>query len=127
VGTVTIQTEPESVQVFHGRVEGHKISLDRREAFSDLLYRLEDCDITITLGPRRYVRTLHQNAYYHGVICKMIADKSGHTPREVHEALKRHFSVKSTATLSTRAFNLYIERCQALAAEFFDIIIPDPA
>ena len=80
-------------------------------------------------------RSLPQNAYYHGVVVKMVADYTGMRPEEAHEGLKWMFlkergeympTVKSTAKLTTKEFIDYIEQCVIWAAEFLGVVIPDP-
>lgn len=91
-------------------------------------------------------RSLNQNAFYHG--CIIPEFKRGFyeigydlTSSDVHEFLKDRFLKKeipnketgeflevpvSTATLTTIEFNEFISKCQQLAAEYLNIVIPDP-
>jgi hypothetical protein len=80
-------------------------------------------------------RSNQQNRYYHGVVCRMITDETGLTPDETHEALKIKFlpkhhdllpTVKSTTKLSTIEFQAYIAEIVMWAAEFLQLIIPEP-
>lgn len=80
-------------------------------------------------------RSNPQNKYYWAVVCRMIADETGLTPDEAHEALKIKFlpkhhdllpTVKSTTKLSTIEFQAYIAEITMWAAEFLQLIIPDP-
>ena len=86
---------------------------------------------------KKYVekRSLKQNAYYHGVVVKMIADHCGMSPDEAHDGLKGMFlriendllpTIGSTRKLSTVDFIAYIEKCVIWAAEFLSLVIPDP-
>lgn len=80
-------------------------------------------------------RSLSQNAYYHGIVVKLIADHCGYEPEDCHQALRTRFlsepgelglaRVRSTTELDTREFTEYVERCRQLAAEM-GINIPDP-
>lgn len=72
-------------------------------------------------------RSLNQNAYYHGVVIPMLAERfSGSSRNEIHESLKKEFlGGKSTTELSTTEFETYLEQIKARAAEM-GVIIPDP-
>ena len=101
-----------------------------------LKFRGKTVEVTVEL--RRKHRTNEQNAYYHGVVLKMIADECGYRGEAelegLHEELKRMFLpkngrlniVKSTASLSTVEFSDYIEKVRAWAAEELSLYIPDP-
>lgn len=98
----------------------------------------KDARITITRDVR--TRTTKQNRYYWGVVIDMIAGHTGHTPEEVHEAMKMEFLgrrfmsfggkeievSKSTRDQDTLEMTNYIERVRAFAAEFLKLNIPDP-
>jgi hypothetical protein len=80
-------------------------------------------------------RSNPQNKYYWKIVVGMIADETGLTPDETHEALKMKFlpkhhdllpTVKSTTKLSTIEFQAYIAEIVMWAAEFLQLVIPDP-
>ena len=89
----------------------------------------------ITIEKYIQKRSSQQRKYYFGVVVKLIADHCGMTPQEAHEALKWMFlqergeympTVRSTAKLTTKEFMDYIEQCVIWAAEFLQIVVPDP-
>ena len=85
-------------------------------------------------------RTLKQNAYLWSVVYAYIADFTGYSTEEVHEACKYKFlprtevsmgessmSVpKSTKMLTTKGFTEYLDRVIAFAASELSISIPPP-
>lgn len=93
-------------------------------------------------------RTIHQNAYYHGVIVPLVMEglqnvgySEIRTAEDAHETLKFLFLKKcipnentgeaiefigSTAKLTTTEFNLFIDQIIMWAAEFLGIQIPLP-
>lgn len=81
-------------------------------------------------------RSLSQNAYYWGVVVKIIADHTGYTSHEVHQVLAdeflRYFSAeagrqftRSTTDLDTLDFEKYLENCRRWATNM-DLVIPLP-
>lgn len=91
--------------------------------------------------PKR-IRSLDENAYYHGVIVKILSDYWGYEPEEVHEILKLTFLsekkrmkhdrrkkmvvIWSTASLSVAEFEQYCEKIRVWAAKEFSVFIPLP-
>ena len=85
-------------------------------------------------------RSNEQNAYYFGVIVKMISQHTGYTDKEVHRLLAESFlgtkEVKigdlvskqpiSTTTCSTSDFMAYMADIQQWAAENINLYLPDP-
>lgn len=85
-------------------------------------------------------RSVPQNALYWKNFVEPIADASGATPEEIHEALKdellaRYITVKtkkgvdfkriigSTTTLKKKEFSDYLERVAQIAAQTYGIVI----
>lgn len=56
----------------------------------------------------------------------MISDKTGDTPEDTHENMKRQFRIQSTAKLKTGEFEEYLESIRRWAAQFLELPIPDP-
>jgi len=113
----------------------------QREMIREFCLKNEGKTVYIIFSKKKPPRTLLQNAYYHGVVVKMIADEIGDDYVSVHEDLKakfcpevtmrdiedgREYKDKSTTRLNTKEFGMYIERCRAFAASFYNINIPDP-
>jgi hypothetical protein len=122
---------------FHGRIEEGKICLELREAFANLVERLEGQDIEIILRRRTHRRSLAQNSFYWSCVIPLIAEHCGYEPEEIHSALKERFlrdranevngmvKIRSTSSLNTAEFTDYLESCRRLAAEL-GVVIPDP-
>ncbi len=121
--------------LFSGRVQDGKIHLADPIAWRALLHRMEGKEIDLRLTKHRRVRSLSQNAFYHGVVVSMLAEHCGYENSEMHDALKMRFlrshedgpipSVRSTADLDTAEFAKYLDSCIRLCAEL-GICVPDP-
>lgn len=102
------------------------------------LLKLKGKTVQITIEERKKRRSNPQNAYYHGVVLKTIADFCGYRGEDeiagIHEELKRKFLpkvgnlniVKSTSSLNTEEFSAFVENVRGWAAEELGIYIPDP-
>ena len=100
--------------------------------------------IEMTIREEGKNRSLNQNAYYWGVIIKMIADHAGYSSREeiesVHYELARMFLtctkhcmggkdievIRSTADLSTVEAEEYYSKIRMWAAIAIPLDIPEP-
>lgn len=126
--------------------------VQNRGKLFEVFAKFEGKNVTITVERRKDKRSNNANAYYHGVVVKMIKmaieEQTGEvvTPGDVHEMLKGMFNFKpiysfdceitdetpgqripqSTANLSTHAFAKYVERCRFWGNDFFNIEIPEP-
>ena len=102
----------------------------------------------VEIKPRKPLRSLKQNAWYHAAVVEPFAqflrdqdyEVCGHD--ECHELLKEKFlaveiadpltgevigrSIRSTTDLSKDEFADYCERCRAWLLDFFGIITEDP-
>lgn len=83
----------------------------------------------------RLTRSNQQNRYYHGVICKLVADHTGYSPDETHQILAEMFLsyekdgrtfVTSTTKLKTVKFEAYMEQCRRWAAMELQVYVPMP-
>lgn len=104
-------------------------------------------EIAVTVERKRNKRSQNQNAYYWGVVVKMICEAMNDagenvTPDEVHGFLKfRYLRVqkideetgeviyefgRSTQKLNTVEFALYLDNCIQFAAHYLNIAIPPP-
>lgn len=116
-----------------------KLKLFKRNTFDRALLTFPpDQLVTLTISKARKDRTDKQNAYYWGVVVKILADHFGYEQEEMHTELKRMFNPQasrltvgetyggSTRKLSTTEFNDYIDRIVRWAAVENQIVIPDP-
>lgn len=101
-----------------------------------------DKPVRVTWVRHRERRTLPQLRTYWwrlNALVSELEDVTGHTPEELHEALKamfcpvkplevagRKFAVRSTKALDVLEMADYMERCCAWAAETFGIELPEP-
>lgn len=98
--------------------------------------------------PVRNLRSNAQNRYFHGVLCKLLADFLNEQDYEVHDVDEAHRIlaakfllkavvkpdtgeiisryVRSTASLNTLEFTQFIDRSRAWMQDFFNIYTPDP-
>lgn len=90
---------------------------------------------TIEVVKSKSKRSLSQNAYYWGVVIKIMSDDTGFTPDEMHQALKHQFLLyfkegkaftKSTKSLDTKEFEKYAEQCRMFGSENLGLVIPLP-
>lgn len=87
-------------------------------------------------------RSLQENAYYHGVIVKILSDETGFSPEEMHDIIKTHFltekirlpkdrrrkitRTRSTTDLTTVEFEALCENIRTWAKLTLNIHIPKP-
>ena len=96
---------------------------------------MEGQKLEVIVRKEKKRRSNPQNAYYHAVVVPLVAEATGYTKAEAHEALKVHFLsdmsgplplVKSTTDLTTSEFCDFIANIQEFSAENLGITIPDP-
>lgn len=128
--------------IFYGYVTNGKLVFDDvdtvRKHLSNLVGR-----VTVTIQRFFNLRSNQENAYYWGVVIKILSDEMGLTPDEVHEGLKlkflkigRQFTkndkvylfeiVRSTTVMSTVEFENYLTMVRAWASLELNVYIPLP-
>jgi len=113
-----------------------------QEAFNK--WSVNNCNKLRKFSPsgitKKTIRSIEQNAYYWGVVIKIIADNEGYIgpgeKEDIHEALKAKFLVKKgpfgdnvieqTSKLSTDIFELYLEAIRSWYLDWSGIRIPMP-
>jgi hypothetical protein len=127
-----------------GRVADGKLDLDRAR-LKAALASMGDGPVVVTVARQKSKRSIQANAYYHGVVVKMIADETGQDVESVHEFLKREVNAQhvemvnkatgevyeswvggSTSDLNVGDFYSFVERARAWAGQFLGLEIPDP-
>jgi hypothetical protein len=132
---------------FNGKIKDGKMTIINRKSFDDYLNSLPDKDVLITIEKKIKKRSNHQNAYYYGVVLKIVRQglidqgfDNFRNDESVHELLKYRFlkvdesnpdglfveRIKSTTELSTSQFMDYIAEIQRWASEFLNVYIPEP-
>lgn len=99
---------------------------------------------TMETKPYRKAKSREQVNYWWGVVARIIADETGHTPQEIHDYLceeifgativevmgKPQKRLNRTITypkmMTTEEMSGFTERCCAWAATTLGIIIPSP-
>lgn len=129
-----------------GTVENGKLIADDTELLKKAFRCHEGKRVTVEVKRFRKNRTVDQNAYYWGVVVKMVMDEMGYDEEDkatIHELLKyeNHYEMRivgkgadrkeirapmSTANISTVAFEEYEERCRRWASRELSIYIPLP-
>lgn len=111
---------------------------DRERLVKDLL-SYEGKEAFISISGARRDRSDDQNRYYWGVVLKIISNETGSDSEDLHEFFKQEFLSKrfkigneitnissSTAKLSTREFESYLESIRMFVAQRLEIQIPLP-
>lgn len=96
-------------------------------------------EVSIAVQKRKRHRSNPQNRYMWGVVIKLISDHTGFTPTETHEVLKAKFLkthvkfndreyevIRSTTSLNTLQFELYLAQIREWASLDLSLSIPDP-
>lgn len=132
---VTINTH-----VLNGRIDSNRSKL------SEVIAKMEGCDITITIEKTKRKRSNPQNQFYWGVVVVLITNyivDAGNvwTREDTHLCLRGMFlktavlvnesgecieRIRSTTELSTIEWEEYIEQIRAWAASSLGAIIPMP-
>ena len=134
--------------VLSGTVSRGKLRLSLPADAARELSRWKDgTPLTVSVEKKHATRSLQASAYYWGVVVARIAEHTGYTPDETHEALKQLHLPKtvafadgngevvgelviggSTAKLNTVAFYEYVEQIRQWAQEKLGVLIepPDP-
>jgi len=90
-----------------------------------------------TIEKKRKARTTRENAYYWGVVIKVLSEEWGYWEDEVHDLLREQFLkvhpddgkpayIKSTKRLSTVEFEDYLANIRMWASSEHGIFVPLP-
>ena len=104
-------------------IKNGKMKMLDKEQFDNAISKLQG-DYYIELKETG-VRSSQQNNYYWNIV-RIVADELGYTEKEMHDAIKTHFEIESTKTLSSKEFAVFIERLIRWSAIELNIVIPDP-
>jgi len=107
---------------FPCRIENGKLKILNRSEFDSIISNLSgDYYIEIV---ETGVRSSQQNNYYWKIV-DMLAEDLGYTRNEMHGAIKDHFDIQTTKTLTTKEFYQFIERIIMWSAKDLGIVIHD--
>lgn len=112
--------------VFRGKVEKGRIVLDNRFQFRAHLDTFEGKRVELVLREKTAMGTAKQHRYYRGVVLEAISAHNGDTVPDLNKRMKERFGVVSTSELSEKQFSAYIDKVVQFAAEFLEVVIPDP-
>jgi hypothetical protein len=121
--------------VFYGETKDGKLVLEKPERYQTYIKSIGNRKVVMVLKTPKKPRSLNQNDYYWAVVVQMIADETGFTPDEAHEAIKwlflrkqlgNIFTVRSTSILNTIEFENYVEQVRIWAQTELNIKIPLP-
>ena len=123
---------------FKGILKDGKLTLERQQDFENHLRFLsteKGTDITMVVKKYSKPRTNKQNSYYYAVVVPLVAEYTGYSNLEAHEALKfqmlldrsgRLPIVGSTTDLSTTEMEAYLSNCRQWASAELGVYIPLP-
>lgn len=126
------------------KLESGTLKLNRGK-LRELLKGQRDGLYTVTIERQHATRSAAQNAYYHGVVLKLLSEHTGYTHDEIHEFCKLKFNAKTvtlandhgeivdeqrvgltTTRLNKLTFGEYCESIRIWAASELQVYIPDP-
>lgn len=123
-------------------VKNGKVEFIDRDSFLADMRRYEGKEACVVVKPlsEKQNRSLKQNAYYHGVVLKILSEELGYTGLEIHEVLKHQFLpthdfffkgeqymiAPSTTDLNTAEFEEYLSHIRTWASSELGIFIPEP-
>lgn len=120
--------------IFAGDLYQGKLDIHDKEDFKKYLNSIYG-QVEVIVRRKRSQRSLKENDYYWGVVVKLIADYTGMLDEEAHEALKWKFlrkqtgkmeTVRSTASLSTKEMEDYLEKIRVWTLTDLGLKIPLP-
>jgi len=119
------------------RLEG--LENDQLKGLFEKIKKLDPGNYNVYVTNGRSQRSLQQNAYYHGVVVKLISQHTGYSTNETHQQLKYLFNPElitigddvvvmpaSTQKMNTAQFEEYLEQIRIWAATEMDLEIPLP-
>ena len=127
---------------FYATISPDGLQWSDPQAMGKYLARHKGKTVKVTFQTEHWLRTIAENAYYHGVIVKILSDEIGFSPEEMHDILKTHFlttkermerdkrrkltRTRSTTDLTTVEFEDFCSRVRTWASQTLRIIIPLP-
>jgi hypothetical protein len=121
---------------FTASIENGNLHIDNPAEYNRHINSLNGKRVNVTVEKQTRRRTLDQNAWYWGVVLKLISEHTGQDAQSLHEAFKYMFSdkitikglviPKSSRTRDTIDFSEYCENIRQWARAFLGVEIPDP-
>jgi hypothetical protein len=122
--------------IFKGEIKENKLRIFEQSRLTNLISTLNNQKVELILRKDNKKRTLNANAYYWGVIIKLLSNYTGYESEEMHEILKYKFlgyeivdfrgekivKINSTKNLDKDKFQEYVQKCvrwgNSLGVEF---------
>ena len=99
---------------------------NKTEIITYLQDKKDDDIFEISKKQEKSIRSLAQNRYWHGIICKTISDWSWDSTVWVHYMLKQMFNLETTTDLSTDEFSFMCNSIIDLFKENYNVRIALP-
>ena len=127
--------------IFSGMIANGRLHLNERGKFDNYLLSLNNRDIECIVRKKRKPKTQNQLGYFYGVVCKIISDHTGSTPKEVKKDLKeeilspiseltiggvREKIYPSLKNMDTETMSMFIDESIRIAAQHHRLVIPEP-
>jgi hypothetical protein len=123
--------------IFYAVKRAHGLEFEREPLYRAYVAGLpEGKRYEVQIKRYRPKRTNQQNKYYWSTVVQMIADETGMSKDHTHDALRQKFLtvpgdgplrvIRSTTELTTVEMMKYVDECVLFAAEFLQIVIPQP-
>ena len=119
----------------HGTVKDGKFIAEDAQSFKRSFYSFEGKRVTVSVGAFVKRRSNRQNRYLWGVVYKLLAEHTGHTVDEVHDACKAKFCAPKevcgvmvsgdTKSLDTVELEEYAMRVRVWCSEL-GLYVPKP-
>lgn len=136
------------VMIFKGKVEAGKLKINQREYMAEQIKKFEGKEVVVEIKEMKAQRSLNQNAYYWGVVIKMLMDEFGMNTKaerdSLHQILVQKFieedqvevsilgkdyktaKQRTSSDLNTKEFEQYLADVRQWANAEFGIFIPEP-
>lgn len=111
---------------FFGHIDGGELKIENLSDWSARIHKLEGEQVVLKIDKRKKIRSLAENAYFHGVVLPILGDELGHTPEEMKGIVKWVFKVKHTSELSTVEFEDLMAKVRQWASIELGIYLPAP-
>ena len=119
---------------FSGKIKNGNLLIDDQRGFDRHIHDLEDKKIQAIVRKYKTVRSDNQNRYYWGVVINILGNELGNIPSKMHSILGflflrdggKYESIKSTSSLTTTEFEVYLESIRIWALSDLHITIPLP-
>ena len=122
---------------FQAKIVGGIIQFEKEKKFVDYLNSLNGKQVEVIVQKKSSARSIQQNAYFHGVICRYWGEYAGNDIATMKGVLKGKFLtatadikgkevsyVRATSSLTVAEMRTFIDDCKKYAIEY-GIVMPD--